>query len=196
MQDFLPVVAFIGAYVVARLIGYGEEAMYIATVAIMVAVVAQIAWLKARSKPIEKRLWLTALVIVVLGAITLIFHNPHFVQLKPTILNVVIAAVFLGSQWVGKGNLTQKMLHSAFDMPERLWSCLNLAWVVFFLVEGAINAWVVYRFSYDFWVGFKLWGLIGLTLIFLIGQFVVLRRYLRHDDKEHTQRSDDDAQAS
>ncbi|UJF24466.1 septation protein IspZ [Suttonella sp. R2A3] len=182
MQDFLPVVAFIGAYVISRLVGYGEEAMYIATVALMVAIVAQIAWLKARSKPIEKRLWLTALVILVLGAITLIFHNPHFVQLKPTILNVVIAAVFLGSQWIGKGNLTKKMLHSAFHMPEHLWTRLNLAWVAFFLIEGAINAWVVFNFSHDFWVGFKFWGLIGLTLIFLIAQFVVLRRYLRSDD--------------
>ncbi|MBV7435471.1 septation protein IspZ [Cardiobacteriaceae bacterium TAE3-ERU3] len=185
MQDFLPVVAFIGAYVAARLMGYTEGAMYIATVALMVAVVLQIIWLKVRGKPVEKRLWLTALVILVLGSVTLIFHNPLFVQLKPTILNIVIAAVFLGSQWVGEANLTKRMLKGAFDMPARLWMRLNLAWVVFFLIEGAINAWIAFSFSYDFWVGFKLWGLMGMTFVFLIAQFLILRRYLKSDKQEN-----------
>ncbi|PIE82442.1 MAG: intracellular septation protein A [Cardiobacteriales bacterium] len=181
MQDFIPVLAFIVAYVMARLMGYSDGAMYIATIALMVAVAVQILWLKLKHKPVERRVWLTAVVIWVLGTITLVLHNPLFVQLKPTILNFVIAGLFLGSQWVGKENLTKKMLRSAFSMPDKLWMRLNLAWVAFFVAEGMINAVVAFSFSYDFWVGFKLWGLMGMTFLFLIVQFIWLRQYIQRD---------------
>lgn len=182
MQDFFPVLVFIGAYVLARVLGYSEVAMYVATVALMLAVAVQIGWLKWRGRVIERRVWLTALVIWVLGAITLVLHNPLFVKLKPTILNGVIAAVFFGSQWVGRENLTKKMLGGVLTMPDRLWVRLNMAWVVFFIVEGAVNAVVALTFSDDFWVGFKVWGLMGMTLVFMLVQFVWLRDYIKREE--------------
>lgn len=183
MQDFIPVLGFIAAYVGARVAGYNEQAMYIATAVLMVVSVLQLAYMWLVKRPIEKRHWLTVLVIVVLGGVTLVLHNDLFIKLKPTVLNVVIAAVFLGSQFVGRENLTKKMLHSAFEMPEQLWVRLNMAWVLFFLFEGALNIFVALRFSNDVYVSFKFWGLMGLTFVFMIGQFVVLRKYLRKDMK-------------
>lgn len=182
MQDFIPVLGFVLAYVVSRWIGYTEQAIYIATAALMLVSLLQILYFFVAKKPIEKRHWLTVLVIWVLGSITLLLHNDLFIKLKPTILNTIIAFVFLGSQFIGKDNLTKKMLHSAFDMPDRLWVRLNIAWVLFFLLEGGLNIFVALRFSNDVYVSFKFWGLMVLTFVFLAIQFFLLRRYLRKED--------------
>lgn len=183
MQDFIPVLGFIGAYIIARMTGHGENAMYIATAVLMAVTMAQIGWMLARKQTVEKRHWLTLAVILVLGAITLLLRNDMFIKFKPTVLNFAIAAVFLGSQWVGRENLTQRMLGKVFDMPPPLWTKLNLAWVLFFVFEGILNAVVAVVASNDFYIGFKLWGLMGMTFIFMIAQFVLLRRYVRQDDK-------------
>lgn len=180
VQDFLPVIAFIGVYVIARIMGFAG-AMYLATAAIMITVSAQIIYFLWKKKPIEKKYWATFGVIMVLGSITLILKNDLFIKLKPTVLNVIIAGIFLGSQFWGKENLTQKMLNAAFDMDKNLWQKLNLAWVAFFIFEGIVNAFVAFNFSNDFYVGFKFWGLLGLTMIFMLGQVFVLRKYLRTD---------------
>ena len=66
-------------------------------------------------------------------------------------------------------------------MPEHLWTRLNVAWVIFFLFEGALNVFVALNFSNDIYVSFKFFGLMGLTIVFLIAQFVLLRAYLRKD---------------
>lgn len=186
MQDFIPVIGFIGAYLVARMLGHGDIAMYVATAVLMIVTVLQIAWMLARKQTVEKRHWLTLAVILVLGAVTLVLRNDMFIKFKPTVLNFAIAAVFLGSQWVGKENLTQRMLGKVFDMPPNLWTKLNAAWVLFFAFSGLINAIVAVRASNDFYIGFKLWGLMGMTFAFMIAQFVVLRRYVRQEDKGGT----------
>lgn len=180
MQDFLPVIAFIGTYLIARILGVAG-AMYWATAAIMLAISAQVIFYLVKKKPIEKKLWATFAVIMLLGSITLIFKNDLFIKLKPTVLNLIIAGIFLGSEFLGKENLTQKMLNSAFDMDKNLWRKLNLAWVGFFIFEGIVNAFVAFNFSNDFYVGFKFWGLLGLTIIFMLGQVWFLRKYLKSD---------------
>lgn len=186
MQDFIPVLGFIGAYVIARMMGHGDIAMYIATAVLMLVTLLQIGWMLVRKQPIEKRHWLTLAVILVLGAITLLLRNDLFIKFKPTVLNFAIAAVFLGSQWIGRENLTQRMLGKVFDMPAALWTRLNLAWVIFFILEGILNAIVALVASNDFYIGFKLWGLMGMTFAFMIAQFFFLRRYVRHDSEgEH-----------
>ena len=78
------------------------------------------------------------------------------------------------------------MLGKVFDMPPNLWTKLNAAWVLFFAFSGLINAVVAVRASNDFYIGFKLWGLMGMTFAFMIAQFVVLRRYVRQEDKGGT----------
>lgn len=183
MQDFLPVVAFIAAYVGARLLG-SAQAMYIATAVLMLVSVLQIIYFKWRQKPIEKRHWLTLAVILLLGSITLIFHNDLFIKLKPTILNILIAIVFLGSQFFGQKNLTKAMLHSVFDMPELLWRKLNFVWVGFFLFEAGLNSFVALRFSNDVYVAFKFWGLLLLTMLFMTAQIFVLKDYLRRENND------------
>ncbi len=179
MQDFVPVIGFLGSYVIARFLGYNEQAMYIATAALMATTLLQILWMFWQKKPIENKHWLTLGVILVLGGLTLFIHNDLFIKFKPTVLNIGIAALFLGSQFFGRENLTKKMLHTAFDMPDNLWKRLNLAWVVFFLFEAAVNAVMALTLSNDAYVTFKLFGLMALTIVFMIGQVFFLRQYLR-----------------
>jgi intracellular septation protein len=108
--------------------------------------------------------------VLVLGGATLMFRNPTFLYWKPTVLNWLIAIVFLGSQWIGDKTIVQRMLGSAAELNPQQWIRLNQIWVTFFV----INLYVAYNFSEAFWVKFKLFGMLGLTLVFVIIQSIWL----------------------
>lgn len=101
---------------------------------------------------------------------------------KPTVVNWLFAAAFLGSQWFMEKSFLQRMMEQAVEMPDITWKKLNYAWVIFFIVSGIINLLVAYNFSEDTWVNFKLFGMLGLTIVFIIGQSLFLYRYM--DQKE------------
>ena len=140
MQEILPVIAFIAAYLAAKWSGHSEQAIYWATVVLMISTVLQILVLRLRQKPISKQHWLTASAILVLGSVLI--------------------------------------------MPDALWRRLNTAWAIFFICMAALNLIVAYNFSDDFWVGFKLWGSAGGTMLFMLVQIYLLRGYLNHDDRQ------------
>lgn len=189
MHDFLPVLAFIGGYIGARFTPFAEHAIYVATAVMMLATAAQMLWLYLRKKPIERKQWLTAALILALGSLTLLLRNEMIIKLKPTIVNFALAALFAGSAYLGKTNLTQKMLQSALALTKTQWHKLNLYWVGFFVFSGALNAFVAYQFSETFWLGFKIWGLMGTTFAFIALQFFFLRQYIQQeqaDDQPHS----------
>jgi intracellular septation protein A len=184
MQEILPVIGFIAAYLAAKWSGHGEQALYWATAVLMIGTVLQLLWLRGRKKPVSKQHWLTAIAILVLGSITLILKNPMFIKWKPSIVYLVFAAALLVTQWQGKTNLIQKMLGSVLTMPDALWRRLNLIWALYFILMAALNLVIAYGFSDDFWVGFKLWGSAGGTLLFMLIQIWLLRGYLNHDEEK------------
>ena len=164
--DYLPILAFFGAYF------YRD--IYFATAVLMVVmpIVLLAQWLLTRKL---NRIYLASTVLVLLlGGATLMFRNPQFLFWKPTVLNWVIAVVFLGSQFVGTMPIVQRMLGSAAQLTQEQWQRLNLIWVSFFLIVGAINLYVAYTFSEATWVKFKLFGMLGLTLLFVVIQTVWL----------------------
>jgi intracellular septation protein len=112
--------------------------------------------------------------VLILGGITLAFRNPTFLYWKPTVLNWATAMVFLGSQWIGDAPIVKKMLGAAAKLSEPQWLRLNQMWIVFFVIVGAINLYVAYNFSEAFWVRFKLFGMLGITIVFVIIQSVWL----------------------
>lgn len=183
MQEIIPVIGFVAAYILAKWTGHSEQALYWATAVLMLGTVLQLLWLHQRKKAISKQHWLTAIAILVLGSITLILKNPMFLKWKPTIVNLVFAAALLVSQWLGKTNIVQKMLGGVFTMPDALWRRLNLAWAIYLAFMAGLNLVIAYGFSDDFWVGFKLWGSGGCAMLFFFAQAYVLRHYLNHDDK-------------
>lgn len=176
LLEFLPIVVFFSAYF------YKGGDFYFATAALMTVMplFLLLQWLTARKL---NRIYLASTVLVlVLGSATLFFREATFLFWKPTILNWAIAAVFLGSHWIGEKTIVQRMMGGVADLAREQWSKLNLVWVVFFVLVGAINLYVAYSFSEAFWVKFKLFGMLGLTLLFVIAQSIWLTRAMHQND--------------
>ena len=169
--DFLPLVAFAVAYWLTR-------DMPTAILVIMVAISLQvvITWIVKRA--VSSMLLASAALVVVLGGISLLLDDPVIFKWKPTVLNWAFAAVFLGSRYIGDRPIAQRILESVakdqFQLAQADWRALNLMWVMFFLVSGAANIFVAYRFAEPVWVNFKLFGLTGMTLVFALIQGVWL----------------------
>jgi len=166
LVDYIPIVAFILAYF--------YKDIFFATGVLMAVmpVVLVLQWLL--TKKINKIYAASTVLVLVLGGATLAFRNPTFLYWKPTVLNWLIAIVFLGSQWIGEKTIVQRMLGTAAELSPNQWIRLNQMWVVFFTIVGGINLYVAYNFSEAFWVKFKLFGMLGITLVFVIIQSVWL----------------------
>lgn len=160
--DFFPVIAFFIAYKLAGI--------YVATGVIIVAVVAQVAVQWIRHQKISTMSLVSAALVLVFGGLTLLVHDKAFIQWKPTVVNWLFAVAFLGSHFIGDQPIVQRMLGSQVTLPPASWRRLNLGWVVFFTVMGAANLYVAYNFAESTWVNFKLFGVLGLTLLFVIIQ--------------------------
>lgn len=177
--DFLPVIAFFVAYKLADI--------YVATGVIIVASVLQISihWLwKRRVNPMHL---VSAGLVLVFGGLTLLIHDKSFIMWKPTILNWLFAAAFLGSMWrrISDRPLIQRMLGVAggdLSLSETRWRSLNWLWIAFFVVMGTLNLFVFRNFDENTWVNFKAWGMLGLTLVFIVVQgFWIASRTQGHD---------------
>jgi len=123
-------------------------------------------------------LWVSLVLVVVLGGLTIWFHSETFIKWKPTLLYWVMAGAFaLGPLLFGK-NLLRLLLGAQLQLPDPVWRRLNWAWVAFFAVMGSLNLWVAYTFSTNIWVNFKLFGSVGLMLLFTLAQGLYLSRHL------------------
>lgn len=173
LYDFFPVLLFF--------LAYKFYDIYIATAVAMVAAFLQTIGYWWKYRKFEIMHLVTLGMILVLGSITLIFHNPVFIKWKPTLVNWLFSAVFLGSHWFSDKTIIERMLSTQVTLPNSIWIRLNLAWVVFFLLSGVINLYVAYNFSEAAWVNFKLFGMMGLTITFVLLQTVYLSRYIKED---------------
>ena len=167
-----------GALVSGGVVGSGEAPVLLATVVVIVATLAQVMWLKLKRRKVDNMLWISLGLVVVLGALTIWFHNETFIKWKPSVLYWVMGtALWLSPLLAGK-NLLKVMLGEQMQLPPRVWHRLNFAWVAFFAGMGLLNLWVAYSFSTSTWVNFKLFGGIGLMLAFTVAQGLFLSRYI------------------
>ena len=178
--DFFPLVAFLIAFYYPE---DREQGIYLAIQVLIIASTIQIIiyWLITRK--FEKMHVITLALTVILGGATLLLKDVRFIKWKPTAVNWVFALVFLGSQFIGKKPIIRRMMDHAISVPDEIWTKLNIGWVVFFIFSGIANLYVVYNFSTEFWVNFKVYGLLGLTFIFAIAQAMYMSRYIE-DIKE------------
>ena len=178
--DFFPIVVFFVVYKMAD--------MYWATAAIAVAMSLQMGVQWLRERKVSKMLLISTILVVTLGGVTILFRDPLFIQWKPTAVNWLFAAGFLGSGFIGKKNLTERLLGQAIELESTLWRQLNYIWVLNFTVLGAANLYVVYNFSEEAWVNFKLFGMLGLTLLTAIGQalWIAAKTSGRQSSQEET----------
>lgn len=167
--DIFPVLLFFIAYKL-----YG---IYIATGVAIAASIGQVAYTWLKHRKVETLQWIMLLLIAILGGATLFFHNESFIKWKPTVVNWVLAIAFLGSQFFTNKPFIQTMLENKIELPQLIWSRLNLSWGLFFFVMGLVNIYVLEKFSTDTWVNFKLFGMLGATFIFTLIQGISLARY-------------------
>ncbi len=160
-------------------IAYKFMGIYVATGVAIAASVIQVAYTRIRHKNYQTIQVVTCVMIVVFGGMTLALHNPIFIKWKPTMINWILAIVFIGSQYIGKQSVLQRMLHDKISAPQPVWSTLNTMWVCFFIFVGGLNLAVAYNVDTDTWVNFKVFGMLGLTLVFGIIQAMYLAKHVK-----------------
>jgi intracellular septation protein len=176
--DFFPVILFFAAYKLASDPADPQHGILVATAVAIVATAVQVGWTWWRQRRVERMHVITLALIVVLGGATLLLRDEIFIKWKPTAVNWLFALVFLASQYVGRAPIVRRLMEHAITVPDPVWARLNLSWVAFFLVLGLANLYVVYNFDTDAWVNFKLFGMLGLTVLFVLGQGLYLSRHM------------------
>ncbi|EGV18373.1 inner membrane-spanning protein YciB [Thiocapsa marina] len=214
LVDFFPILLFFAAYKL--------EGIYVATGVAIAASAVLVGWSWIRRRQVETMPLITLGLLVLFGGLTLALRDPIFVMWKPTIVNWLFAAVFLGSQFIGERPLIERMMGKAIEIPPAVWLRLNMLWIGFFFVTGLVNLFVVYvgsgffgarealilasglqdidlstcaeRFGGDLlalcdnaharedvWVNFKLFGMMGMTIVFVIAQAIYLSRHMKDE---------------
>ncbi len=121
---------------------------------------------------------------MVFGGATLLLHDETFIKWKPTVLYWLFAVILLGADLLFRKNLIRAMMEKQLTLPAPVWRNLNLSWAAFFVVMGAANLYVAFRFPTETWVNFKLFGGTGLMLVFILGQGLLLSRHIDHEEKK------------
>ncbi len=168
--DFFPLLLF---FVVYKLHG-----IYAATIAAIIGSLAQIAFLKLSKQSIEAIHWLSLIIVLVFGGLTIYLQDESFIKWKPTILYWAFAAILLVGRLLFKRNLLKSLLGSQLQLPDHAWTALGWMWIGFFSFMGVLNWYIAHHFSTPVWVNFKVWWSTGLLLIFSVVQAVYMSRYL------------------
>lgn len=166
LLEFFPLIAFLAAYYVAG--------FYVATGVLMGAMLLLLAVDYARERRIPAMHGISAALVWVFGAATLLLHDQRFIQWKPTVFFWALAVAFLASRWIGRRTLVERLLGAALgpgtQLPPATWQRLNLLWAGFYAAIGAANLFVAWNASERFWVNFKVFGLTAITFIFIAAQ--------------------------
>lgn len=174
--DLFPLVLFF--------IAYKLYDIYTATAVIIVATFVQVLYVYLKHKRVEKIHVITLVLIIVLGGLTIALQNEDFIKWKPTIVNWGFALVFLGSHYIGQKSIIQRMMDGMISLPEVIWNRLSWLWIGFFILSGVANLYVAFNYDTDTWVNFKLFGLMGMTLVFIVVQGFYINHYMQESDSE------------
>ena len=195
--DFLPIVIFFIVYklapecidAISPLLNTDQiqhltdmPAIVLATAVLIPATMLQILYTKISTGKVETMHLVTLALVVIMGGATVILQDKTFIQWKPTVVNWLFAAAFFGSRFIGNKTILERMMGQNLKLPAIAWNNLNYAWVAFFTFSGIANLYVAYNFSEDIWVNFKLFGLLGLTILFIIAQSFYLYRFMTPED--------------
>lgn len=182
--DFFPVLLF---FITFKLHEDPQQGILVATAVIIAATIVQVGITWARNRQVERMHVITLVLVVIFGGATLLLEDEIFIKWKPTVVNWLFAIAFLASEYIGGKNIVRRMMEESVQLPDPVWRRLNFSWVGFFCVMGVINLYVVYNFDTDTWVNFKLFGLLGLTVLFVIAQGFYLARHM-HDENAEEER--------
>jgi len=174
LNEFLPIILFF--------LSYKWQGIYVATGVSIVAAALQLAVSRYQKGRFETLPLVMLAVITVLGSITLIFRNEAFIKYKPTVIYWLMGASLCLSQYFQKQPLLQKLAGKQLQLPPAIWQRLNILWGGFFIVMGALNLYIAQHYDTNTWVNFKLFGGLGLTLLFTLSQsFYLIKHMVPHE---------------
>ena len=177
LVDYGPLAAFFAVYWLADLLA--------ATVAIMAATAVALALAFIFERRVPPMPLVTAAIVGVFGGLTLWLNDETFIKMKPTIVQLIFATVLLGGLAFRKP-LLKPLLGNAWPLDEAGWHKLTLRFALFFIAMAALNEAVWRTQSTDFWVTFKVFGILGLTFVFVASQVFFMRAHMQQDEDEET----------
>jgi len=196
--DLFPVILFFIAYhlgdsnpeqaeAILAAVGIGlhegaKPGVFLATVVAIAATVLQIAWTWLRHRQVDTMLWVSFALITVFGGATLFLQDEAFIKWKPTVLYWLFALALGLGPVLFERNFIRLLMEKQITLPDPVWTRLNLGWAGFFTFLGAANLMVAFSFSTDTWVNFKMFGTLGLMLLFVLMQSVYLSRHLKESE--------------
>lgn len=177
LLDFVPLVVFL---ILAKTMPKAE-AIFIATQGLIIAsvIIYSLHFILQKWR-LEKQQWVTLILTLAFGGLTLYFHDDAWVRWKATAIYWFFGSAFLLSPMFGKTPipLAKRFLDSALELSDKAWKKLNLIWAGFFYALGGLQLYVAFTFP-DYWVDFKVFGCSGILIAFMIGQFVILRHHFK-----------------
>jgi intracellular septation protein len=177
-------IQYMGGLVAGGSVTPEQSPIMLATAVGIVATVLQIAYLIVRGRKVDGMLWLSLGVIVVMGGLTIYFHDENFIKWKPTILYFAFALALLVAQLGFRTNLMRKVMEEQVKLPESVWARVGYAWIGFFLFQGVLNlvmAFVVFKGNTSAWVSYKMFGATGLFFAFVVIQTLMLSKHITED---------------
>lgn len=161
-----------------------REPIFLATAVFMVAIAISLLASRIYLGKLPIMPLVSGVVVLFFGALTLWLHDDLFIKIKPTIVNMLFATVLLGGLWVFRLSLLSYVFDDAFRLTEEGWRILTLRWGLFFVFLAVINEVVWRTQTTDFWVAFKVWGVMPITFAFTMLQVPVMTRHAIHDEGE------------
>ena len=174
LLDFLPLLAFFAAY------KWGD--IYFATSVLIVVTLLQTAWAWYRTRKLPTLALVTTTLVLVFGALTLALHDERYIKWKVSVIYGLFAIAFLGSNWIGAKPLWQRALEAQVEASREVWLRANTAWGLFFIALAGANAWVLTHYDTATWVNFKVWGVLGVLVLFTLAQVGYLSKRGRFKD--------------
>jgi intracellular septation protein len=172
--DFLPIILFF--------IMYQWYGIYAATAVIILSTTLHFGLTLMMKNKVEKIQTFTLIAVVLFGGATLIHHDPLFIKWKPSIIYWVMSAAFLFSSFFGEKTLTEKLIDTKINLLPSNWHRINHLFSGFFCLMGGLNLYVAYHYNTHVWVHYKLFGTLGLTLLFMMLIAAMMLRYNRDKD--------------
>ena len=177
--EFFPLISFFVAYV------YGD--IYLAIMVLMIATPIGLAIKYFRTRKLDKMYMWSTILLLVLGSATLYFRNPYFIYWKPTVLYLALALAFLISRWKAKEPLVRKLFGLSGELAleqitDSQWQRLNLIWVAFWIAAAVLNVIMFMNFSESIWVKFKVFGMMGIQVVFLGAQIFWIANKINDDE--------------
>ena len=193
--EYIPLIIFLIIYKLdERLVAIGSfeftlGGIFSATAFLLVGYIFVFGYLWKSQGSLTRMQWVIFAAMLVFCSFTLIFHSETILKWKAPVANWIMAAVFLGSHFIGKQNMTKTMFGSVVTMPDERWTRLNMAWVVVFLIVGSSNLFVAFTFP-DYWVDFKVFGSMAMVFLAVIGQMFYIYPYLQADEEPVEEKSE------